>query len=380
MLVDDQAMIGEAVRRMLANEPDIAYKFCSDPGKAMAVAAEFQPTVIMQDLVMPDIDGLTMLRYYKANPATRNVPAIVLSTKEDPKVKAEAFQLGASDYLVKLPDPVEMIARVKLHSRGYVAQLQRDAAYAALKESEERLADELAQAAKYMMSLLPARIDERLKCEWAFTPSTELGGDTLGYSWLDADHFAVYVLDVCGHGLKAALLSISAINVLRNQTLPNTDFRQPGAVMAAMNDAFQMDRHDDMYFTLWYGVFDARTRTLQYASGGHPPALLMAGETAESATLQELGAVGMIVGGFGGVSYEQKAVQLPAYARLWVFSDGVYEITRPDQTMTTLVDFVALVNTAPRSDSGVAHLLAGIRGLRGQDTFEDDVSLVEVSF
>ena len=95
MLVDDQAMIGEAVRRMLANEPDIAYKFCSDPGKAMAVAAEFQPTVIMQDLVMPDIDGLTMLRYYKANPATRNVPAIVLSTKEDPKVKAEAFQLGA---------------------------------------------------------------------------------------------------------------------------------------------------------------------------------------------------------------------------------------------------------------------------------------------
>ena len=138
MLVDDQAMIGEAVRRMLANEPDIAYKFCSDPGKAMAVAAEFQPTVIMQDLVMPDIDGLTMLRYYKANPATRNVPAIVLSTKEDPKVKAEAFQLGASDYLVKLPDPVEMIARVKLHSRGYVAQLQRDAAYAALKERDRK--------------------------------------------------------------------------------------------------------------------------------------------------------------------------------------------------------------------------------------------------
>ena len=126
LLVDDQAMIGEAVRRMLANETDIEYRFCGDPAQAMAVAAEFRPTVILQDLVMPDIDGLTMLRYYRANPATRRIPAIVLSTKEEPKVKAEAFQLGANDYLVKLPDPVELVARIRLHSQGYIAQLQRD--------------------------------------------------------------------------------------------------------------------------------------------------------------------------------------------------------------------------------------------------------------
>jgi sigma-B regulation protein RsbU (phosphoserine phosphatase) len=380
LLVDDQAMIGEAVRRMLMNEPDIEYRFCGDPAQAMAVAAEFRPTVILQDLVMPDIDGLTMLRYYRANPATRSVPAIVLSTKEEPKVKAEAFQLGASDYLVKLPDPVELVARLRLHSRGYVAQLQRDAAYAALQSSEQRLADELAEAAKYLMSLLPARVREPLRCEWAFIPSAELGGDTLGYSWLDKDHFVVYVLDVCGHGLKAALLSISAINVLRNQTLPNTDFRQPAAVLAAMNDAFQMDRHDDMYFTLWYGVVDVRTRTLTHASAGHPPALLLGGATAEAATVQELGSLGMIVGGFPGVTYQEEAVALPPYARLLVFSDGVFEITRPDESMTTLADFTAIVQSAPRADSAVEHIVTQIRGLRGQDTFEDDVSLVEISF
>jgi sigma-B regulation protein RsbU (phosphoserine phosphatase) len=365
---------------MLLNESDIEYRFCGDPSKAMAVAEEFKPTVILQDLVMPDIDGLTMLRYYRANPATRSIPAIVLSTKEEPKVKAEAFQLGASDYLVKLPDPVELVARIRLHSRGYVAQLQRDAAYAALQLSEQRLADELAEAAKYLMSLLPARVQKPMRCEWAFIPSAELGGDTLGYSWLDEDHFVMYVLDVCGHGLKAALLSISAINVLRNQTLPNTDFRRPAAVLAAMNDAFQMDRHDDMYFTLWYGVVNMRTRTLTHASAGHPPALLVGGAGAESATVQELGAVGMIVGGFPGIAYQEESLVLPPYARLFVFSDGVYEITRPDQSMTTFADFTAIVQDAPRVDTAVEHIVKQIRGLRGQDTFEDDVSLIEISF
>src|SRR5262249_17481829 len=112
LLVDDQMMVGEAVRRMLAGDGEIEVQFCADPGKAIEIAAQFHPSVILQDLVMPDVDGLTMLRFYRANPATREVPIIVLSTKEEPKTKAEAFTLGANDYLVKLPDPVELTARI----------------------------------------------------------------------------------------------------------------------------------------------------------------------------------------------------------------------------------------------------------------------------
>src|ERR1700674_1868742 len=90
LLVDDQPMICEAVRRMLMTETDVEFRYCSDPTKAIEVAAEFHPTVILQDLVMPEIDGLTMLRFYRANSATREIPTIILSTKEEPKVKAEA--------------------------------------------------------------------------------------------------------------------------------------------------------------------------------------------------------------------------------------------------------------------------------------------------
>lgn len=134
LLVDNQAIIGEAVRRSLATEEDIIFRYCSDPTAALQVANEFAPTVILQDLVMPDIDGLLLVRFFRANAATRNIPLIVLSTKEEPKVKAEAFALGANDYLVKLPDKLELIARIRYHSKGYISLLERNDAYKALEQ------------------------------------------------------------------------------------------------------------------------------------------------------------------------------------------------------------------------------------------------------
>src|SRR5262249_42521286 len=128
LLVDDQLMIGEAVRRMLAPETDVEFVHCADPTKAIDAAAALHPTLLLQDLVMPEVDGLTMLKFYRANPATRDIPVIVLSTKEEPKVKAESFALGANDYIVKLPDPIELIARIRHHSRGYVALIERNEA------------------------------------------------------------------------------------------------------------------------------------------------------------------------------------------------------------------------------------------------------------
>jgi adenylate cyclase len=135
LLVDDQAMIGEALRRMLAPEQDIDFQFCQDPTKAIKVANRIHPTVILQDLVMPEIDGLTLVRYYRANAATRDVPLIVLSSKEEALTKAEAFALGANDYLVKLPDRLEIIARIRYHSKGYINLLQRNEAQAQLERA-----------------------------------------------------------------------------------------------------------------------------------------------------------------------------------------------------------------------------------------------------
>ena len=111
---------------------------------------------------------------------------IVLSTKEEATTKAKAFAVGANDYLVKLPDPIELLARVRYHSKGYINRLQRNEAYRKLAESQQQLANEVASAAEYVHSLLPASIPTGLvKTEWKFISSTALSGDTFGYHWLD---------------------------------------------------------------------------------------------------------------------------------------------------------------------------------------------------
>jgi signal transduction histidine kinase len=140
-LVDDQAMIGEAVRRQLSNESNIDFHYCVNGAEAILLATSIKPTVILQDLVMPGIDGLDLVRQFRSTPETSNIPIIVLSTKEDPRTKSEAFSAGANDYLVKLPDKVELVARIRYHSKAYLNRIQRDEAYRALRESQFQLVD-----------------------------------------------------------------------------------------------------------------------------------------------------------------------------------------------------------------------------------------------
>jgi sigma-B regulation protein RsbU (phosphoserine phosphatase) len=384
LLIDDQPMIGEAVRRMLAGEPDIAFNYCRDATRALDEAMRVKPTVILQDLVMPDIDGLTLVKNFRANDATREIPMIVLSTKEEPTVKAEAFALGANDYIVKLPDRLELLARIRYHSKGYIAQLQRNEAYKALQESQKRLASEVKQAEKYVLSLLPDKLKKGpIKTDWRFVPSAELGGDSFGYHWLDDDHFAFYLLDVSGHGVGAALLSVSAMNALRSQALPNTDFRQPSQVLFALNNAFQMDQQNGLYFTIWYGVFHKPTRRVDYSGGGHPPALLIGGPDAAGATLQILDSKGPMIGAVNDMEYESASTTLDAFARIYILSDGAYEIEKADSMMWPFSEFLAYMGQGPhevQATSKMDQLIAHDRELMGKDEFADDLSIVELIF
>lgn len=139
LLVDDQRMIAEAIRQLLRGEAGIVLHHCVDPTLALAMAADVRPTVILQDLVMPDIDGLTLIRYFRANPATSDVPIIALSTRQEPTLKAAAFHHGVNDYVVKLPDRLELVARIRYLSKGYLHLLESQEAWAAVLASQEQL-------------------------------------------------------------------------------------------------------------------------------------------------------------------------------------------------------------------------------------------------
>lgn len=378
LLIDDQAIVGAAVQRMLEPETDIIFRFCQDPTQAIATAVEFEPTVILQDLIMPDIDGLTLVKFFRVHTRLKDVPLIVLSSKEEAVTKADAFALGANDYMVKLPDRIELVARIRYHSQGYINLLQRNEAYAALLASRQALAAELAQAADYVISLMPAPLAQgAITTAWRFFPSAQLGGDSFGYHWLDGDTFAVYLLDVCGHGVGAALLSVSAFNAIRSQTLPNTDFRVPEQVLAALNDAFLMEHHNNLYFTIWYGVFDRRTRELSFASGGHPPAFLVSKE----GNLTPLITNNFFIGGFSESIYKGDTVAVPPGAHLYVFSDGVYEVERPEGGMWTLDELgTYLIENSLNQGEDVDALYRKMQAYHGQDILEDDFSMLAIHF
>lgn len=377
LLIDDQPMVGETVRRMLADEPGVEFRYCPDPALALDTANEFRPTVILQDLVMPEIDGLQLVKFFRANPTTRETPLVVLSSKEEPIVKAKAFALGANDYLVKLPDKLEVVARVRYHSRGYINLLERNEAYRQLAATQREMAAELARAARYVRSLLPPPLTEGpVTIQWKFVPSTQLAGDMFGYHWIDPDHLAIYLLDVSGHGVGSALLAVSAANVISLKGMQDVDMREPGAVVTRLNDMFQMDRQDGKYFTIWYGVYTVSGRSLAYCNAGHPPALLQA-----SGELHQLTADAPAVGMVPELAYDTQRIGVPEGSRLLVFSDGIFEIEQTNGAMWPFEEFLArLQHELLHHGELIERHWQFVQQLHGKETLADDFSMLDVRF
>ena len=204
LLVDDQAMVGEAIRRMLESEDNIDFHFCEDPSKALETAIEINATIILQDLVMPDIDGMTLLRFYKNHPDTSKIPVIVLSSKDDAEVKSDAFAHGANDYLVKLPDPIELIARIHAHTKHYVTEMERNMAYELMQNMQEDLAKANEELEKRNVELQKLSsldgltgisnrrsFDEAIKKEWSSARRNKSESE-ISIIMIDIDNFKLY--------------------------------------------------------------------------------------------------------------------------------------------------------------------------------------------
>jgi sigma-B regulation protein RsbU (phosphoserine phosphatase) len=282
---------------------------------------------------------------------------------------------------VKLPDKIELIARIRYHSKAYITLLERNETYDALLASQAALNSELKQAAAYVRALLPPRLTGHIRTDWEFIPSTSLGGDSFGYHWIDADHFAMYLLDVCGHGIGAALLSISVINALRSESLNHVDFREPGQVLAELNQVFKMENHNDMFFTIWYGVYHKQKGEIIYACGGHPPPIAITGETPETARLAKLSGEGFIIGAMPEKEYPSFSFSIKPFTRLYIFSDGIYEVEGCAGKVCMYDDFVGVVGDLyGDSRAHVEDIIDTMKARQGKGVFDDDVSLLEIEF
>ena len=249
-------------------------------------------------------------------------------------------------------------------------------------EDLKRLNNEISDAAGYVKAVLPkAIISGTLLTDWRFIPSASLGGDSFGYHWIDDNHFAMYLLDVSGHGWGAALLSVSVINVLRSHALPETDFCDPQQVLSSLNMAFPGGQHNDMFFTIWYGVYNKSSEKLVYSSGGHPPALLFSRSDSNQIRMDQLRTPNFIMGGKQDVDYQSKIQEINRPSRLYVFSDGVYDITKKDGSIWGLNDFMEFsAQSFNIEQSNLDFLLSYALELAQDKEFEDDFTIVEIAF
>jgi len=286
----------------------------------------------------------------------------------------------------ELPDDqlviFESLARLAEQQLGMTnlidAQQELIDTQAQLVTMQRRLSGELAEAARYIRSQLPEPIQDVVEAEYEFISSSQLGGDLLGYHWIDNDHMAVYLLDVCGHGVGASLMSVSVYNAIRRQALRDTEFRDPGSVLDALNRAFPMEEHNQKFFTMWYACYERGSRTLRYASAGHPPALLIEPDSDEPTYL---GSPNFMVGVLEDAEFETHVMPMQTGSRLYLYSDGVTECRNPGGDMLGISGLSKVLMQCNAEESSIPNQLVNrVRDYVGEQGFEDDFSVLQLTF
>jgi serine phosphatase RsbU (regulator of sigma subunit) len=263
---------------------------------------------------------------------------------------------------------VKVGSRRLLHERRSPREVARD----------EELAREIERATNYVRAQLPAPVRSGpIRTDWCHRPCTRLGGDAFSYGVLDEDHVVACLIDVSGHGVGAAMHSVSVLNVLRQRALPGTDFRDPAQVLCNLNAMFPMEAHDGMFLTIWYGVYSAAERVLSFATGGHHAGYLYApGEPG-----RPLRTRGPMIGAIPGYGYTSDRVSVPSGAVLYLFSDGAFEITDLTERPWGIGDFLPLLGTSDAGSVGEAErIYQRVRARARPGPLGDDLSILVVAY
>jgi PAS domain S-box-containing protein len=284
---------------------------------------------------------------------------------------SRVWSIYEQNFCVALADLVSML----LEGRQRLDTLQ------ALQASQKMISAQLADAASYVRSQLPINLFNSVRTDWRYLPSSTLGGDALDFFWLNEDHLVIFLLDVVGHGVGSALLATSILHLLRQRALKDGDPLDPVSVLGALNRSFQMDEHGDKVFSIWYGVFDRVSGIIRFATAGHPPALLLSPGRGGEPEVTWLKGKGLWIGATTIETFEGGSAIVAQDAELYVFSDGLYELSTPEGPMIGLEGFGRLLtNLYSSGDADLERVLAAVNRIHGSDQFEDDASILKVHF
>jgi sigma-B regulation protein RsbU (phosphoserine phosphatase) len=374
LIIDDDSATQLLLKRTLESQ-GYEITLASDGKEGVIQAKSICPALVICDWIMPRMNGLEVCRQIKSTPELSTTFFILLTSLDSIEDRVKGLDAGSDDFLCKPIEMYELKARVRAGLR--IHQLSRD-----LQRQKQLLEAELMEAAEYVSSILPEPLQSQsLAIDVRFIPSRQLGGDSFDYFWLDSHHLVFYLLDVAGHGLRASLPSLAVINLLRSRGLSNVNYYQPKEVLYSLNQTFQISDRNDKYFTIWYGVYNCKTRSLVYASAGHPPGILLNFADKQQLTERRLKTPGVPIGMFPEAKYVNGYCSISSGSTLYIFSDGIYEVEPHNSSfwgLEKLIDLLKKYQTTPKRN--LDRLLGYVREWHPDFEFEDDLSIMQVDF
>jgi sigma-B regulation protein RsbU (phosphoserine phosphatase) len=336
LVVDDN----EVNRRLLSSilqGAGYVFEGAADGDSAVRQATETPPDLILLDVMMPGKDGYEVCQELRSLPSTHHVPIIFLSALSETKDKIKALAAGGIDFITKPFDRSEVLARVR--AQVEIGRLTRQLLTTndQLRRDRALLDADLKAAAVIQRALLPTAAPQmdRVRCAWRFTPSESVGGDFFHFLSLDEDQLAIYMLDVSGHGVTSAMVTVCLSQTLSPESgvviveeAGVKRLARPAEVLAILEREYPLHRFD-RYFTMVYVVLDISRGTLTCACAGHPPPVLLRRDR----SIEVLTASGPIIGLGRPVDFQEQTVRVQGGERLFLYTDGITELDRPDGAM-----------------------------------------------
>jgi len=388
MVVDDVSANLQVLTGMLKER---GYKARPVPnGKLALLAARKEPPdLILLDINMPDMNGYEVCQHLKADDLLRGIPVIFISALHENLDKVKAFAIGGVDYITKPFQMEELHARVETHLKLRRLQTELEWTNARLAQANGRMSRDLKAAARIQETFLPREVPRvpGMDFAWIYRPCDELAGDGLNIIPLGDGKFGLYILDVSGHGVASALLSVAMSRLLSPPSEPSSiltrngniserpNLTPPVDVAASLNRLFPFDSATEQFATMLYGILNTATGEFRYVSAGHPgPLHLPFG--ADPVILESQG----FPIGLADDAYEERSVRLGAGDRLYLYSDGVPEAMDPAGKQfgeAGLLEAIAQRRSEPLEET-VAALLGNVARWHGSERLEDDLSILAV--
>ena len=379
LVVDDNEMNRDMLSRRLSRRKHTV-RTAENGQQALDLIEKESFDVVLLDIMMPGISGIEVLKRLRESYSAADLPIIMATAKSESEDIVEALKLGANDYVTKPLNFPVVLARVG-------TQLLLKNSQDALKSAHDRMKNDLDAAAEIQQMLLPHNLPEidSLKIAWKFYPCDELAGDFLNIFQLSENEIGIYIVDVMGHGVPAALLSFSVSRNLSPLGGPDSIVLNsgdtPGAVspvevLTKLNTLYPFDTNKDRFFTMLYGVLDIRDNQFRYASAGHPGPLIVSSDQ----SVQEISGKGIPIGIVEEPDYKEATITLNPGDRMYLYSDGLIEERNKDGDLFDINRFQESIkdNYSFTLDKSIENTVNAIMSWHGSKNLSDDLSIIGI--